>query len=122
MDERRINEGEYARIVTKSEVILNERAQADSIDASVSIRPYLLMDDDLKRDRNDPIPNTEVLVDGAARASADNPFTVELSSEIPVIIETTSEQFERELYASVEIDVNILEDGGGTSNDDRTST
>ncbi|MCY4651818.1 MAG: hypothetical protein OXC95_01495 [Dehalococcoidia bacterium] len=122
MDERRVNEGQYAHIVTRSEVILNERAKTNSINAAVSIRPYLLMDDDLKRDRDDPIANVEVLINGKAGSSTDNPFIVELSSETPVIVETTSEQFERELYASVEIDVNILEaDGNNTDDGEQTS-
>ncbi|MXY22111.1 MAG: hypothetical protein F4Y49_12365 [Dehalococcoidia bacterium] len=123
MDERRMNEGQYARIFTRSEVILNERAKADSMDAEVSIRPYLLMDDDLKRDRDDPISNVEVLINGKAESSTDNPFSVELSSKAPIIVETTSEQFERELYASVEIDVNIIEaDVNATEDAEQTST
>ena len=122
MDEERINEGQYDRIVTRAEVVLNERAKTDRIDASVSIRPYLLMDDDLKRDQDDPISNSKVLIDGEIRSSPDNPFTVELSSQTPVVIETTSEQFERELYASVEIDVEIHEGDDDTSNDGQTST
>ena len=122
MNERRINEGRYSHIVTRSEVILNERAKTKSANAEVSIRPFLLMDDDLKRDRDDPIPNVEVLINGEAQPSTDNPFTLELSSETPVSIETTSKRFERELYASVEIDVKILEASSGTTEDEQTST
>ena len=122
MDERRANEGQYARIVTKSEVILNERAKTNSVKAAISVGPYLLMDDDLKRDRDDPIANAKVLINGEVQSSTENPFTVELSSEAPVVIETTSEQFERELYASVEIDVNIIEGDGDTSDDDQAPT
>ena len=122
MDERRINEGRYAHIVTWSEVILNERAKTKSANAEVSIKPYLLMDDDLKRDRDDPLSNVELLIDGEAQASTDNPFIVELSSDTPVIIEATSDRFERELYASVEIDVNILEPNSDAIEDEQTST
>lgn len=122
LDEKRVNEGQNSRIVTKTEIILNEKANAKSANATVSIRPYMLMDDDLKRDRDAPIANDQVLIDGKARSLTDNPFKIVLSSEKPVVIETTSDLFERELYASVEIDVEILEGDSDTTQDEQTST
>lgn len=113
MDERRLNNGQYAQVVTKSEIILNEKAETDSVRAEVSITPWLLMDDDLKRDRDDPLTNDEAIVDGEAVPSTANPIIVELSSKAPVVIETTSQRFDRELYAGVDIDVNILESDDG---------
>ena len=119
MDEQRLNEGEYARVTTKSEIVLNERAEFDNAAASVSITPYLLMDDDLKRDRDGSLVNTQVIVNGEPLSSVVNPINVKLSSETPAIIETISEPFERELYASVEINVEIPETNDG---EEQTST
>ena len=122
MDEKRVNEGQHSRIVTKTEIILNERAKAKNANAAFSLKPYLLMDDDLKRDMDAPLSNGQVLIDGEAQSSTNNPFIVELSSETPVVIETTSDRFERELYASVEISVEILEGDGDATEDEKTST
>ena len=109
MDEQRLNDGQYAQVLTRSEIILNEKAETDSVRAEVSITPWLLMDDDLKRDRDDPLINEEAKVNGSPLPSGDNPIVVMLSSKTPVAIETTSQRFDRELYAGVDIDVNIPE-------------
>ena len=108
-DIRRVNDGEYARVTAKAEITLNDRAEDDHLNATVSITPYLLMDDDLKRDRDGLLANTQAMVNGEPLSSASNPISVELSSVTPVVIETTSEPFDRELYASVEIDIDIPE-------------
>ena len=102
--------GDQARIVARAELTLNERSDAESAEADVTFTPVILLDDDKRRD-----PDGYLSIDSASvndqnvDVDAGNTIRVKPSRQSMTVVQARTEKFARELYASVDVSVNLIE-------------
>ena len=103
----RKNTSNSSRVTAKIDVTLNERAPTHMAKATMTIEPYLAMDDDIKRDSQGILKLDDVSLDREHLKHSDNCIQITLSKHEATSVEVTSETFPRDLYAGLDVDVKI---------------
>lgn len=122
IDEGRTNTTTASAVTTKIEIKLKDDAPFDNAPAIVSVRPTVVVDDDLRRTSSERLNLSDVVVDG-------DRFDIDGDSDIPLrifkdrtsTVEIESEQFDRDMYADLEVSVRIEDSNPqGTQDDSQT--
>ena len=119
----RINEGRTnttmaSAVTAKIEIRLKDDAPFDNAPAIVSVRPTVVVDDDLRRTSSERLILSDVVVNG-------DRFDIDGDSDIPLSIykhssstvEIESEEFDRDMYADLEVSVRIENSNGQGAQD-----
>ena len=108
IDERRENDSNVSRVAATVKLGLKPDAPNPTETAVASLRPVRLLDDNRRREKSESVPLASVRVDGEAREPEngfDLPLT--LAKDSRVVIEMRSEAFARELYASLDVGLEL---------------
>ena len=103
----RKNTSTSSRVTAKVDVTLNERAPSDSADATLTIEPYLTMDDDIKRDSQSVLELEDIRLDGIDAESDNNRINITIRKGAMTTVEVTSEEFQRDFFAGLDVDVKV---------------
>ena len=104
---RRFRNGDSAHIVAKAEIHLNDNWPNKEADATVLFLPFILMDDDFKKDQSAPIGIVSMRVDGVDTQFSENAVRISLSNDRPVVVEAVTDGFDADLYAHVDVEVGL---------------
>ena len=114
IDEKRRNAPTGSTVVATVEVKLREEAGFDEADALVSIRPRVLLDDDLRREKSERLKLVTVMGDGVEVDPVDETsVTARISKNKAITVEAESEHFGREMSAELEVAVSLVEEPDG---------
>ena len=114
IDEKRRNASTGSTVVATVEVKLRDEAGFDEADAFVSIRPTVLLDDDLRREKSERLKLATVMVDGVKIDSVDETgVAARISKNRAITVEAESEHFGREMSAELEVAVSLAEEPDG---------
>ncbi len=104
--EGRENTPTQSSVTATVKIELRYDADEDSADVKMSLRPTVVIDDNMRRDTSERIALESVKVDGK-RAPVSNDFDVNIRifKYKTVVVEAKSEKFDRELYASLDVEV-----------------
>lgn len=105
-------------VTAKIEIRLKDDAPFDNAPAIVSVRPTVVVDDDLRRTSSERLILSDVVVNG-------DRFDIDGDSDIPLSIykhssstvEIESEEFDRDMYADLEVSVRIENSNGQGAQD-----
>ena len=122
----RIREGRenfdgHSRITASIEISLSEIAPSESAEVVVSVEPYMVMDDDMKKDASGVIALESAHVDGVEadiRGASD--IHVNVAKDKTVELEIESARFDRDQYAGIEVEVDLKngwDDGIGSDSE-----
>ena len=103
----RKNTSENSQVAARVDIALNERSPTDVAEATLTIEPYLAVDDDIKRDSQGVLTLSAVKLDGENVEADGNRIYLTIRRCKPSIVELVSERFPRILYAGLDIDVKI---------------
>ena len=108
--ERRENSDGDSRVVAKVELGLKPDAPTASADATASLRPVVVLDDNRRREKAERVPLASLRVNGKPR-EPENGFDVPLTlvKGAHSVIEIRSEAFHRDLYASLDVGIQLRE-------------
>ena len=118
----RIHEGRknfdgHSRVTASIEISLSENVPVDNADIVVSIEPYMVMDDDMKKDASGIIGLESAHVDGVkVEVSDDSGIQVNIAKDKTVDLEIESAAFDRDQYVGLDVEVDLktnLDDGNG---------
>ena len=118
IQEGRENSEENSKITASIAIGLSEYAPSETAEIAVSVEPYMVMDDDMKKDTSGIIPLESAHVDGIEinlRGNNGIDVTVVKNKMVNVEIESTS--FARDQYAGLDVQVDMKNgwDGGAGS-------
>ena len=105
----RQNAADMSRVMANVSVSLNERAPRDEANATLTIEPYLTIDDDNKRDSQSVLSLQEVKIDGEPIECDENRIPTTIRKGMNTNIEIVSGDFPRDLYAGLDVDVKVDE-------------
>ena len=126
IDERRNNGPTGSTVAAAVEIKLKDQASFEEADAVVSIRPTVLLDDDLRREKSERLKLATVKVDGVKIDSVDETgVPARISKAKTITVEVESESFGREMSAELEVAVSLAggpddHAGNGDNQPDRT--
>lgn len=103
----RQNDVESSRVMAKVNVTLNERAPTNEADATLTVEPYLTMDDDNKRDSQSILNLDDVRLDGKPTECKGNRILTTIRKGAITNIEVVSEDFPRDFYAGLDVFVKV---------------
>ena len=118
----RIREGRknfdgHSRVTASIEISLSENAPSETAEVVVSVEPYMVMDDDMKKDASGVIALESAHVDGVkANIRGDSDIHVNIAKDKTVELEIESAIFDRDQYAGLEVEVDLKkgwDDGAG---------
>ena len=123
----RIREGRenldgQSRVTARIAIGLSESAPADAAEVVVSVEPYMVMDDDMKKDSSGVIALDSARVDGVEvdiRGGGD--LYVTLAKDETVGVEIESARFDRDQYAGLDVEVGLKTDWEDGVEDDSKS-
>ena len=119
----RIREGRenfdgHSRVTASISIGLSENAPTETAEVVVSVEPYMVMDDDMKRDASGLIALESAHVDGVrADIRDDSDIHVTLAKDEMVDVEIESARFDRDQYAGLDVEVDLKtgwDDGTGS--------
>ena len=116
----RKNTLQNSQVIATVDIALNDRLPMDAAKATLTIEPYLAVDDDIKRDSQGILPLRVVKLDGADVEPQGNSIPLTIKKETASTVEIASERFPRGLYAGLDVDVQI--DRLVSSEDDAETT
>ena len=109
--EGRENSDEHSRVTASIEISLSENAPEETAEVVVSVEPYMVMDDDMKKDSSGVIALDSARVDGGdADIKGDSDIHVTLAKDKTVELEIESARFDRDQYAGLEVEVDLKND------------
>ena len=124
----RIREGRenfdgHSRVTASIEISLSENAPAETAEVVVSVEPYMVMDDDMKKDASGVIALESAHVDGVEadiRGATD--IHVDVTKDKTVELKIESARFDRDQYAGLEVEVEVdwkkgWDDEGGSDSE-----
>ena len=102
----RKNTSRYSRVTANIEIALNDKAPTETAEVVMTVEPYMVMDDDMKKDATGIIALESAYVDGT-RADMQNGCDIHLTvaKNRSVIVEVESVRFERDQYAGLDVEV-----------------
>ena len=103
----RRNTASSSQVTARIDVTLNQRAPAETAQATLTIEPYLAMDDDIKKDSQSVLQLHEAQLDGESVEYGDNCIPVALKKGTITNVDIASEDFPREFYAGLDVAVKI---------------
>lgn len=103
----RENTASSSRVTARIAVTLSQRAPTKTAQATLTVEPYLAMDDDKKRDSQSVLKLQEVTLDGEGIGHVDNRIPIALKKETMTNIEIVSEEFPRDFYAGLDVNVKV---------------
>ena len=109
--EGRSNIDGLSKVTASIDISLSDDVETDSVDLIMTAQPYLMIDDDLKKDTSGVIPLESVLVDGGPAEIKDDceiPMTAFKSRALNVHIESAT--FDRDQYAGLDVQVLAIQD------------
>ena len=122
----RIREGRenfdgHSRVAASIEIGLSENAPRETAEVIVRVQPYMVMDDDMKKDTSGVIALESAHVDGVKTGTNDGfGIDITIGKEKAVDLEIVSAKFDRDQYAGLEVEVNLKADeDGGDGGDSR---
>lgn len=106
IEEGRTNGRSWSRITARVQIRLREDAPMDAADVDVTLVPSLVQDDNRARDSQGRRGLAWVEVDGA-RVEVEDDYSVRarISKDEWTVVEAKSRGFDRDLYASLEVEV-----------------
>ncbi len=114
----RRNTASSSQVTARIDVTLNQRAPSETAQATLTIEPYLAMDDDIKKDSQSVLQLHEAQLDGESVEHGDNCIPVSLKKGTITNVDIASEDFPREFYAGLDVAVKIESfEAEGTSAD-----
>ena len=109
--DRRVNYPEHSTMEATIEVSLKQDSEVDNTRASMSIYPSLVIDDNMRRAWSERLSLEHVTVDGKTVNSRDgSDIHVHLQKQRAAIVRAKSVDFDRDLYASLDILLHIPSD------------
>ena len=118
IDEKRKNRSAGSTVIATVEVKLRNEATFEEADALVSIRPTILLDDDLRREKSERLKLESVMVDGVKNDPVgETGVSVRISKNKTVTVVAASEFFDREMSAELEVSVSLPEELGDPTPD-----
>ena len=119
----RIREGRenldgHSKITANIEIGLSENAPSETAEVVVSVEPYMVMDDDMRKDASGIINLESVRVDGlSAKTIGNNAVHVTVTKTKVVDVNIESVRFPRDQYAGLDVEVDMQTDwnSGGAS-------
>ena len=109
----RIREGRenldgHSRVTARIAIGLTENAPAETADVVVSVEPYMVMDDDMKKDASGVIALESARVDGVeADIAGESEVYVSVAKDKTVELEIESARFDRDQYAGLDVEVDL---------------
>ena len=117
IQESRANSSAQSSVRAEVTARLRDDAPMERSDAVMTVRPTVAMDDNLVR--GEAIGLSKVAVDGEARdMDGGSDIAFEISKDRDVSVEIESAEFDRDLYADLEVSIRIIEPEPDESNDD----
>ena len=106
--EGRENFDGHSRITAGIAIGLTKYAPSETADVVVSVEPYMVMDDDLKKDSSGVIALESAHVDGVeSKIIGGNDIQVAIAKNKMVDVNIESARFDRDQYAGLEVEVNL---------------
>ena len=100
------------------EISLSENVPTETAEIVVSVEPYMMMDDDMKKDASGVIALESAHVDGVkVNIKDDRDIHVNVAKDEPVDLEIESAIFDRDQYVGLEVSVDLKtswDDGDGS--------
>lgn len=129
VQEGRSNTASTSKVTATVKLKLKDDAPLDTADVITSFTPSVVIDDNLRRDPSERLGLSSVIVNGAP-ANVENEFDVRVDVVKGqfTIVEAASDEFDRDLYASLVLDVQTVTDNSketsiptstGEGNDDK---
>ena len=119
--EGRENSDGHSRVMASIEISLSENAPTEEAEIVVSVEPYMVMDDDMKKDASGVIALESVHVDGVeANIRGGSDIHVTVAKDKTVDIQIESARFDRDQYAGLEVEVDLKTgwgDGAGSDSE-----
>jgi len=117
--ESRENVDGHSRVMANIAITLSEDAPMETAEVVMSVEPFMMMDDDMKKDTSGVIALESTHVDGAeTKADGDIQITVAKNKMVDVLIKSAT--FDRDQYAGLEVQVDLKsgwEDGVGSESE-----
>ena len=122
----RIREGRenfdgHSRVTASIAIGLNENAPTETAEVVVSVEPYMVMDDDMKKDASGVIGLEAAHVDGVeVEIRADSDIHVTVAKNKTVDVQIKSATFDRDQYAGLEVKMDLKsgwDDGAGSDSE-----
>ena len=116
----RIHEGRdnvdgHSRVTANIEIGLSDAAPEDVAEVAMTVEPYMVMDDDLKKDTSGVIRLESARIDGVlAEIRGDCDLDLIVAKDKRVNVEVESTMFDRDQYAGLDVEVMLkasLDDG-----------
>ena len=118
IDEKRANGSTGSTVVAAVVIKLRETSTFQEADALVSIRPTVLLDDDLRREKSERLKLATVKVDGVKIDSVtEKGIPARISKVKAVTVDIESEAFGREMSAELEVAVSLAGAPGSHTDD-----
>ena len=109
----RIREGRenfdgHSRVTASIEIGLSENAPTESAEVVLSVEPYMVMDDDKKKDSSGVIALKSARVGGVeANIRGDSQIYVTVAKNKTVDVDIESARFDRDQYAGLDVEVDL---------------
>ena len=109
----RIREGRknfdgQSRVTASIAIGLSENAPTETAEVVVNVEPYVVMDDDMKKDASGVIALESAHVDGVkANIMGDGDIHVTVAKNRTVDVEVESARFDRDQYAGLDVEVDL---------------
>ena len=117
--EGRENFEDHSKITASIAISLSENAPSDAADVVLNVEPYMVMDDDMKKDSSGIIALESAHVGGVkAKARGNNVIDVAVVKNKMADVKIESARFARDQYAGLDVEIH-LKDGwdNGTGSD-----
>lgn len=109
----RIHEGRenldgHSKVTANIEISLSDNVPVETAEIVVTVEPYMMMDDDMKKDISGIIDLKSVHVDGVKAEIGDNSgIHIIVAKDKTVDLEIESEEFDRDQYVGLEVEVDL---------------
>ena len=121
--EGRTNTPTGSTVTATVEISLREDTTVDEADVLLSVRPTVVLDDNLRRDSSERLKLACATVDGAeVEPDKDSAVRARISKRRTVTVVAESEPFDRDMYADLEVLVRMSEESGGQASNDANPT
>ena len=104
--ESRENFDGHSRVTANIAIALSEDAPTETAEVVVSVEPFMVMDDDMKKDASGVINLESAYVNGA-ETKADSDIHITVAKNKTAEVQIKSATFERDQYAGLEVQVDL---------------
>ena len=106
--EARENLGVHSRVAASIEVGLSDHAPTKMAEVVISVEPYMVMDDDMKKDASGIITLESAHIDGGPiNVQDDRRIHLTVTKSKRVNVEVKSAKFDRDQYAGLDVEVTL---------------